>query len=70
MNRFWARRRDGYQVDVQAELDRQEQAFATTPLGEVDGRYALEWAIELLSRPEARAFELNSASETGIRLAA
>lgn len=70
MNRFWARRRDGYRIEVQAELDRLEKAFAMNPRGEVDGRYALEWTIELLSRTEAHRLDLHNASETDARSAA
>ena len=53
MNRFWARRRDGYKIEVRGALDNEEQRFAVDQRGDLDGRYALEWAIDLLSRSES-----------------
>ena len=50
MKRFWARRIDGRNIEIYKTLDNRERKFATDSLGEFDSRYALELAIELLSR--------------------
>jgi len=52
MKRFWVRRSDGRHTEVNRELKHREWRFATGNLGEIDSRYALELAIDLLSRDD------------------